>query len=323
MSHELDETTGRAAMAYVGQEGTPWHGLGTPITEGMSPKEILKAASLTWLVRRKPVQFTGDDGQLKQDLEHQVLYRSDTNAVLDITGKGYVPSQNHEVMQFFQAYVEAGNMFIDTAGALDCGKRVWVLAKMDDTFKLPGNDHINGYVLLMNPHQYGKGMVGKMTAVRVVCHNTIMAALRGGGASIKVWHNREFTEQRQREAQEQLGIARERFAALKADAIKLAKTALEPADALEVFALVTGNDPKKPKDEQPPTVNRLMQLFEGAGLGAELVSAKGTAWGALNAVTQWVDHEYGRSQNARLHNAWLGRGDIMKREALELLLQRN
>lgn len=58
----------------------------------------------------------------------------------------------------------------------------------------------------------------------------------------------------------------------------------------------------------------------GAGKGAKLQSADGTAWGVLNAVTQWVDHEYGRSQNARLNNAWLGRGDVMKREAMQILL---
>ena len=88
-----------------------------------------------------------------------------------------------------------------------------------------------------------------------------------------------------------------------------------------VFAKVTGNDPTDSLADQPRTVQRLMELFCGAGKGSQLDAAKGTAWGALNAVTEWVDHEYGRAINARVNNAWLGRGDVMKRDALSVLLE--
>jgi hypothetical protein len=160
-----------------------------------------------------------------------------------------------------------------------------------------------------------------VTMVRVVCWNTLQAALAGGGG-MKVWHTKEFGKERQLEAKEKLGIARERFQALKEDATTLAKKPMDVTEAVKVFAKVTGGDPTNPIEEQSPTVNRLAMLFSGGGKGSELVSAKGTAWGALNAVTQWVDHEYGRSDNARLNNAWLGRGDIMKRETLSLLLEK-
>jgi len=320
MSHDIDSSTGKAGIAYVGD--VPWHGLGTQIKQGASAKEILRAAVLNWKVNRSIVQFSqeGKTG-LAQDLDHQVIYRSDTGAVLDVTGKKYIPHQNSEVMDFFQEYVAAGDMFIDVAGSLNGGKQIWVLAKMQAQFNLPGKDNVGGYVLLMNPHQYGKGMIAKMTAIRVVCQNTLTAALGAGGASIKVWHTKEFNQARQQEAKEKLGIAKERFDAFKTDATTLSKTKIDMKDAVKIFAQVTGGDPTDSREDQSPTVRRLADLFEGQGMGADLQSALGTGWGALNAVTQWVDHEYGRSPNARLNNAWLGRGEQMKRQAMALLLE--
>lgn len=322
MAHNIDNTTGKDAIAYVGTEGTPWHGLGQPIVKGTPSREILRKAGLDWQVNRSAVQFTIDGRkELGMDTDHQVLWRSDTKAVLDIAGKGYIPHQNEEVMDFFREYVEAGDMFIDVAGSLNGGRHIWVLAKMEDSFKLAGNDHVGGYVLLVNPHIYGKGMIAKMTMVRAVCWNTILMGLGGSGASAKIWHTKEFTPARQNEAKQKLGIARERFHAVQEDATKLSKMSIDNKDALKIFAKVTNNDPTDELEQQPRTVQRLMEMFMGQGRGSELKSAKGTCWGALNAVTEWVDHEYGRSQNARLNNAWLGRGDVMKRETLSLLLE--
>ncbi len=318
MGHQIVDE----AIAYVGTEGKPWHSLGESILKGTPAKQILVSAKLNWPVLRSTVQFTRDGRkELGQDLDHQVIYRGDTGAVLDVTGKRYVPHQNHDVMDFFKEYVEAGDMFIDVAGALNGGKQIWVLAKMESQFSLAGGDKVGGYVLLVNPHQYGKGMIAKMTMIRAVCWNTISAALSGSGKSVKIWHTREFTTSRQQEAKEKLGIAKERFDAMKSDAQKLAKITMSNEDVVKVFAKVTGNDPTDELAQQPRTVQRLMELFLGAGMGANLASSKGTAWGALNAVTQYVDHEYGRTVNARLNNAWLGRGDIMKRETMGLLLQ--
>lgn len=323
MSHDIDNSTGQNAMAYVGTEGTPWHGLGQAIQKGASIKEIRKAAGLGWTVERRPVLFQVGESPdaVKSDPDHQVIYRGDTQAVLDVTGKGYIPHQNDEVLEFFQEYLATGDMFIDTAGALNGGKQIWVLAKMSEEFKLAGGDRVLGYVMLMNPHQYGKGMIGKMTAVRVVCKNTLMMSLGADGSSIKIWHTSEFNKARQDQVKQQLGIASERFNSFKDDAKVLSKITLVQEDAVSLAAHIFSADPSKPLEEQGRTVQRVIELYMGAGKGSQLASAAGTAWGLLNAVTEYVDHEYGRTQNARLTNAWLGAGDRLKRSAKIELLQ--
>ncbi len=66
----------------------------------------------------------------------------------------------------------------------------------------------------------------------------------------------------------------------------------------------------------------MQSLYEGAGRGAELSAAQGTAWGLLCAVTEFVDHEK-RARNAeyRLDSAWFGSGAGLKQRALDHALQ--
>ena len=321
MAHNIDQTvTETGAMAYVGTEGKPWHGLGQPVEKGATPEQIAEAANLTWRVLKRKASFAINEKQFITDDQHFGLIRSDSLAVLDVCGPDYTPHQNIEVLEFFREYVEAGDMFIDTAGALNGGKQIWVLARMEKHFTLPGKDRVEGYVLLMNPHQYGKGMIAKFTAIRVVCNNTLTAALNAGGESVKIWHTAEFNAPRRQEVKEKLGIAKERLDSFKHDANELAKVTVGQDDVVELFASIMKQPAGRPLNQQNRAVTRLVQLFNGAGRGADLASAKGTLWGALNAVTQYVDHEYGRSVNSRLNNAWLGTGEVTKRRALTELL---
>jgi hypothetical protein len=87
--------------------------------------------------------------------------------------------------------------------------------------------------------------------------------------------------------------------------------------AQKVFTKILGGDELKPSR----AAQRALALFEGAGIGAEMESAKGTGWGALNAVTQLMDWETARTGDARLANAWFGNGVKIKRQAAAALLE--
>lgn len=319
--HAIDQSVNaHGDMAYVLEEGKTWHGLGVAIPKGVSAREVGKAAGILWPVERTPVMFE-KKGQVETDLSHQVIYRGDTGSVLDITGKGYIPHQNEEVLEFFQEYVDAGSMFIDTAGSLQGGKYIWVQAKINEGFDLGGGDQVHGRVLLMNPHQYGKGMIGKVVMTRVVCWNTVQMALGEGGRSVKIPHIKAFDKARRDEAKRNLGIAAERVDAFKADAKKLAKLRLDDEKALDLLVDVLKGKKDQPLEQQGRTVTRVFELYKGAGLGATLKTAQDTGWGLLNALTQYIDHEYGRTADARVTNSWLGQGDIQKRGLMAALLQ--
>lgn len=314
-------------MAYAGE--TPWRGLGHPVDEATTVDEMLVAAELDWPVETARVSFNLKDPETgrwtsRTDEKHNVLYRATDGQVLDVVGPRYVPFQNEQILEFFREYVEAGEMHLETAGSLDDGRTIWALAKMDEAFTVQvPDDRVEGYVLLVNPHQYGKSAEVKFTGVRVVCWNTLTAALREGGrkSSLRLWHTREFNETLRNEAKRRLGIAREQLEAYQRDAELLASLDVSDETALRVIATVMRGDPDQPEPEhQNRRTLRVFDLFKGEGLGSHLSSAEGTAWGVFNAVTQYQDHEYGRSRENRLKNAWLGGGERVKQRTLDELL---
>lgn len=322
MAHKVE------TMAYNERE-TPWHGLGNPVGDLISVDEMVHAAGLDWPVDTAPVDYRvtidGTRSWNRVPKQH-VLYRGDTGEALDIVGNRYTPTQNHEVLEFFREYVEAGEATLETAGSLDHGKYVWGLARLHRSFNL-GNgekDEVLAYVLLMNPHQYGKGMILKMTDVRVVCWNTATRALKDGNPDIRLWHNRKFDERAREEAKRRLGIARDQFDAAEKEARVMASTGLTERQVIRVLTGVFDPkaDPEKTGPEDlNPRPRRIFDLFNGEGMGSRLSTAEGTAWGLYNAVTEYVDHEMGRGdREARLMVSWLGRGERFKRKAKESLL---
>ena len=316
-------------MAYVGQ--TPWHGLGNEIPAGLNSEEMLTAAGLDWEVETAKAMwaYKDEDGRKRQRTsdDTRILFRKDTGADLSMVGKRYQPFQNREVLSFFNEYVGAGDAVIETAGSLQGGKYIWALADLGSSFDVgttKNPDSVQGKVLLMNPHAYGKAAVLKMTEVRVVCFNTLTSALKDGSESVRLWHNASFDADRQEEAKRRLGIAREQLEAAEQEAQQLVETEVSPPTAIRIAAkIMGGNTDVLEYEEQNRRTQRVLDLFNGEGIGANLPSASGSGWGLLNAVTQYFDHEYGRSQSNRLSNSWLGNGESTKRRTKEALLSLN
>ncbi len=319
MPHEI------SSMAFRGQ--VPWHGLGEQITGATTTQQMLEVAGLDWAVSTAPVKFRVQrDGKNRQGTSqrHKVLIREDTLDVLDVVGPRYVPFQNAEVLEFFHEYVSAGEMKLETAGSLQGGRVIWGLAKMDEAFEvLVPEDRVEGHVLLMNPHQYGRSAVAMFTGIRVVCANTLTAALHGNGGKgqLKLWHTKEFNADMREEAKRRLGIAREQLEAYKADAELLASIQVSDTVAMREIARVMWGDPQQPEPEfQNRRTNRVFDLYKVNGQGSQLESARGTAWGVFNAVTEYMDHHYGRTTDNRLMHSWLGGGAKVKSTVTKNLL---
>jgi hypothetical protein len=79
-------------------------------------------------------------------------------------------------------------------------------------------------------------------------------------------------------------------------------------------------DPKTAEFKPSRGYNKVLELFEGKGMGADLQGSDGTRWGLLNAVTQYIDHDKGHNVDSRMNNAWFGNGNRMKSEAETILL---
>ena len=206
MSHDLDHTTGKAAMAYIGE--TPWHGLGEKLPPGQPIEAWLKAARLEWHLERLPVQYLVD-GKIRTMPDRFVLARSDTRDALSVVSGDYQLVQPKEVLEFYRDLVSDFGYTLETAGALNGGRKVWALASTGVTGHVGDRDTdpVKMYVLLATSCDKTLATTAAFTSVRVVCQNTLFFALDDvksqGRKSIKVPHTRRFEMQN---VKEQLGL---------------------------------------------------------------------------------------------------------------------
>lgn len=316
MAHMIDTTTGEAAMAYVGQ--APWHGLGAQLQPGASIEQWTVAARLGYTVLESPVMYESPAAtELQRWPNRKVLHRSDTGAPLAVVSDGYRVVQPAEVMDFFRRLGELGGFELETAGALSDGRRVWALARVAEGAEVISGDVVRPYLLFGTSYDGTMATVAKLTDVRVVCNNTIVRALGESGGSVRVLHSERFDAD---EVRLELGIVANSWERFLVQSRALAGAPMKAAEADEfIRELLKPYHTGRLDITDTRAYKRVLQLFEGAAIGADIPGVSGTRWAMLNAVTQLVDHERGRSANTRLESAWFGTGAAIKQRAVELL----
>ena len=115
MSHELEMVDGKASMAWAGE--VPWHGLGKEVPADLTPLQMLEAAGLDWEVVKVPVRAL-HKGDAVKGLDYQALVRATDNQFLSMVSEKWEPLQNIEAFNFFNEFIEAGEMEMNTAGLL-------------------------------------------------------------------------------------------------------------------------------------------------------------------------------------------------------------
>ena len=314
MAHMIDETSGTAAMAFIGQ--TPWHGLGQSLTEGADIGTWTREARLDYTVLESPVLYrTAAASEPELFKGRKVLHRSDTGGALAVVSDGYHVVQPAEVMGFFERLVGLGGFQLETAGALSYGRRVWALASVGAGADVVDGDTVKPYLLLGTSYDGTMATVAKFTTIRVVCNNTITAALNDSEGTVRVLHSERFDPEAVRL---ELGIVANNWERFLVQSRKLAKVEMSALEADSFVAeLLRPYHSGRLDVAESRAFKRIRALFDGASIGNELAGA--SRWGMLNAVTELVDHERGRSDNTRLESAWFGTGASIKSRALELL----
>ena len=324
---------GKAEMAYVGEK--PWHGLGQELTEGAPIETWIVEAGMDWKVQRSKIRFATsakDTGPLQIWDDNHVLFRSDTKKPLSVVSDGYHIVQPKEVMEFFRSLTAANKMKMETAGTLFGGRRYWALARTGHQVKVGGIDVVGGYLLLATSCDGSYATTGKFTSIRVVCNNTLTAAMTGRGKNaIAIRHSTKFSET---QVKLDLGLLDDAWDKFGKNANALAKTRISQKQAVSVLVNAFGAPDQFDHDvkakgleeaflAQPNTTGmaKILALFNGDGRGANLATAKGTAWGLVNATTEFFDHTAGRIQDARLSKAWFGKNENKKLAVLDEALK--
>lgn len=319
MAHHIEN------MAFVG--ATPWHGLGSQLSQNQPLEVWQREAGMDWHIEESPVRFVAGAsshlGSIHSYPEQKVLYRSDTKAPLSVVSNRYKVVQPNEVLEFYRDLTEYAGYELETAGVLKGGKKFWALARTGQSSVLKGRDEVNGYLLLATSCDGTLATMATPTTVRVVCNNTLAIAVNGASQAIRVPHSTEFNAQR---VKQQLGISVSQWSEFMYRMKTLSERKVKQKEALQYFLQVICSTDTDLEDRKQLPQHRALQkvqdLYQGQGRGAQLVSAQDTAWGLLNAVTEFVDHEKrARSTDHRLDSAWFGQGALLKQKALDHAIQ--
>ena len=243
-----------------------------------------------------------------------MLFRSDNREPLSVVSNRFKVVQPREVLEFYRDLTEQSGFELETAGVLKGGRKLWALARTGQTGSLAGNDQTNGYVLLATACDGTLATTAQFTSIRVVSNNTLAVALNGNTHAVKVRHSTTFDPQA---VKKQLGIS---VSAWDDFMYRLKRITRKTAEkVMQTIFTDTGYQPQgMPVKANEQAMKKAMALYDGAGRGSELASAKNTAYGLLNAVTEFVDHERrARSTDNRLDSAWFGKGAQIKQRALE------
>lgn len=309
-------------MAYVGER--PWHGLGNRLAANQSIDIWKERAGMDWAIEESEVRFiTGQNGvgMIHAFPEQKVLYRSDTKSPLAVVSRRFQVVQPGEILEFYRDLTACNGFELETAGVLREGRKFWALARTGQSTSLKGRDRVDGYLLLATACDGTLATTAQFTSVRVVCNNTLRVALGNGNGAIKVPHRSQFDPDA---VKRQLGITVSSWDGFVARMKALAECPVDP-DSVE--GLLRRVLTYQTQDSQTAVVNEqavanVRALYDGGGRGAMLASSRGTAWGLLNGVTEFVDHHRrARSEDHRRDAAWFGQGAQIKQRAWDEVMK--
>jgi phage/plasmid-like protein (TIGR03299 family) len=305
-------------MAFAG--AVPWHGLGNLLAPRQPIDVWAEQAGMAFRILEAPVRYSAKSPGAPTGMmvfpSQKVLYRSDSSAPLSVVSDRFLVVQPQEILEFYRDLTEVSGFELETAGVLREGRKLWALAKTGQSGSLKGNDTMRGYLLLATACDGTLATTAQFTSIRVVCANTLAIALNDGAGRVRVPHSVKFDAQA---VKKQLGISVSSWDSFMYRMKTLSERKVKQNEATNFFLQVfkDGIDPTvQPGQER--ALKAVQALYEGTGKGADLSSASGTAFGLLNAVTEYVDHERrSRSEDYRLDSAWFGQGAALKAKAFE------
>lgn len=300
MAHNINfnEQTGKHSFFSVQQKA--WHGLGQIVTDYPTSKEALQYAGLDFQVVKRPNIHVLDNGSSITSETSFYTYRPDTNAILgDRLGADYQVVQNTDAFSFFDAIVGGDGIQYETAGALGKGERIFITAKLPGYIKVGSDDLIEKYLLLTTSHDGYGSITAAFTPIRVVCSNTLNAALQNCSNYIKIRHT-QSAESRLKEAHKVLGISNKLTGELDEIFNNWARVRINDDEVKKLIRLamvpnkeVLRNIRKGAMDELSTCfLNSCDNVYQYTQINPtqQLETTKGTLFGAYNAITGYFQN---------------------------------
>lgn len=289
MAHNITNTDHMFSVREV-----PWHGLGTIVQDVPDSAKALKLARLDWQVFQEPYTYE-ISGERKTLSGRFVNYRSDTSKMLGFADAGYKIVQNDEAFAFVDRLLEE-NVRYETAGSLNDGRKVWLLAQMPPQTIL--GDEIAPYLLFFNEHD-GKGNVKVcITPVRVVCKNTLNFALTEASRIWSFNHSGDIMEQTEN-ARHTVQLA---WRYMKKLAIHAERLATEKVSSTDIDRIVEQIFSTNGGTITETDIEREIDRFHVCYNADDVMNFRGSKWGLLLAMSDLTSHVPIRDEKHREHH---------------------
>lgn len=303
MAHNLNfnEQTGQHSFFSVKEK--PWHGLGQIVQDYPGSAEAIHFAGLDYTVEKFPL-FTRPDGFPGAGNELEVpdyfsTIRTDTLQVLGVVGKDYQVVQNRDAFSFFDSIVGGEGIQYETAGALGKGERIFITAKLPGYIKVGREDLIEKYLFLTTSHDGFGSITAAFTPIRIVCNNTLNAALRNHSNAIKIRHTANAKE-RLEQAHIVMGISNRLTDQLTEIFTQWSKVRISDPELQRLIQLAMVPNKEVLENLQAGRLDELSTCFNNISNSAyeyaqsspsqQTETTKGTLFGAYNAVTGYFQN---------------------------------
>ncbi len=322
MSHEITiRENGFVEMAFTGSRNAIWHGLGNELEVGASIEKWQKSAGMDWEIKESEVFYTTENSEKRFDVKRfpgkKILYRDDTKSHLAVVGSNFNVVQPKQILEFFRDLVKNNGMQLTTAGTLFGGTKFWAQAELGKEFILPTGDKINGNLLLATAIDGSFATKAAFVSERVVCNNTLSFALNEDVRFVKRSHRKEFDPNSMKI---DLGLVDEGWNKFKNNIEILAKNSINDIWAKNfIKKIISGS---KEWDDNKTNNKKLETIFElyYHGTGSDL--SKGSAYGLLNAFTEYATHGTGRKgASSQFDSSEFGEGAKLKTKVYSDLVE--
>lgn len=310
----------------------PWHGLGRVLkVPPKTPEEAIILAGQNWNVEKYPEFVRIGDKEVPTGL-YSVVRSSDHRVLGRGMTKGYTLVQNNEAFRWFQPFMDEGLVTLESAGSLRGGRRVWVLARINaEPVEIVKDDAVVRYILLSNSHDGSLAVRAGFTTTRVVCANTLAASHNSEASKLlRIRHTKNVLAALE-DVQDIMKVANAEFEASVEQMRAMARKGVDIEDVKKyvrkVFepevsmAKTLGDAESKAKAQKQGDrlVARIIPLFE-KGRGNDMDGVRGTMWAAYNAVTEYLSHERGRTDDRRVDSLWFGDSSRVGEKAFKLAM---
>ena len=317
----FNEETGKHSFYSLREKA--WHGYGQISDKPLPSREVIIQSQLDYTVVKKAQEYHFDSGNVQISDSKFYTYRTDNETVL---GEGlaadYTVLQNVDAFAFFDDIAKGEGMIYETAGALGHGERIFITAKLPTYITVGNDDVIEKYLFLTSSHDGSKCLTIAFTPVRIVCNNTLNAALANCSNEIKIIHNADLNT-KLKEAARMMGIVNTLSPIMEQAFNHWAKTPIKDKELerlIQIALAPTDTLAKINEDKFEECSAKYKNQVYGAlgyGLAADsqqLPTTRGTLFGAYNAITGFYQNvnSYKEDSDEKINSILFG-GNAQKK----------